>query len=61
MKNVQVIAFAVTPNGLSQRVRTSKVLPGLSLDLLEAALRRIEQEGQSAVGNWFMKQLANVV
>ncbi len=57
VKNTKVIAFAVTPEGTSQQIRISKVLPNFSLDLLEEALRRVKAEGQSAVGAWLMEQL----
>jgi Uma2 family endonuclease len=57
VKSTKVIAFAVTPEGTSQQIRISNVLPHFSLDLLEEALRRIKTEGQSAVGAWFMEQL----
>ncbi len=57
VKNTRVIAFAVSPEGTSQQIRISNVLPGFSLDLLEEALRRMTTEGQSAVGAWFMAQI----
>lgn len=57
VKNVQLIAFSISPDGSSKRIDTSKVLANLSLGLLETALRRGENEDQSTIGTWFMEQI----
>ena len=57
VKNAHLIAFAIAPDGSSRRIDTSKVLPDLSLPLLEAALQRSETSDQSAIGTWFMEQI----
>lgn len=57
VKNIQVIAFAITPDGSSKQIRISQVLPNLSLDLIEDALHRSETFDQSALGSWFMDQI----
>ena len=50
------IAFAIAADCSSRRIRTSNVLPGLELDLVETALRRSWESDQSAVGQWLMQQ-----
>ncbi|WP_228015742.1 Uma2 family endonuclease [Leptolyngbya ectocarpi] len=57
VKSVQLIAFTIAPDGSSKRVDISKVLPNLSLSLIEEALRRSEVSDQSAIGSWFMEQI----
>lgn len=57
VKNSQLIAFSITPDGSSRRIDTSQVLPNLSLTLIEAALGRSEDSEQSAIGAWFMEQI----
>ncbi len=52
----QVIAFAIGPDCSSRRLRSSEVLPGLELDLLETAMQRSWESGQSEVGQWLMQQ-----
>jgi len=58
VKNTQIIAFAITAKGASERIQMSRVLPDLSLELLTEALRRSKESDQSAVGAWYMHQLA---
>ncbi len=50
----QIFGFAIHPDGSSRRIRTSQVLPGLALNLLEQALQRSRTEHQAAVTTWFM-------
>lgn len=57
VRNVQLIAFSISPDGSSKRIDTSKVLPNLSLSLITEALRRSEVADQSAIGAWFMEQI----
>lgn len=58
VKNFQIIAFAIAPDGSSKQIKVSRVLPDLPLDLLSEALRRSEASDDSAVIAWFMEQLA---
>lgn len=58
VQNLKVIAFAIAPDGSSRRIRISTALPGFSLDLAEAALKRSETLNHTAAGAWFMEQLA---
>jgi Uma2 family endonuclease len=53
----QIFGFAISPDGSSRRIRTSQVLPGLGLNLLEQALQRSRTEHQAAVTTWFMGQI----
>ncbi|MEO0769471.1 MAG: Uma2 family endonuclease [Cyanobacteria bacterium J06649_4] len=58
VKNTQIIAFAITAKGASERITTSRVLPNLSLDLLTEALQRSQESDQSTAGAWYMQQLS---
>jgi Uma2 family endonuclease len=53
---MQILAFAVAPDGSVRRVQESQVLVGLRLEILEQALRRSRQESQSATNAWLMEQ-----
>ncbi len=55
VQNVQVIAFAID-NGGSRRISQSQVLPGLSISLLNDALRRTRQMNHGQVGAWLLAQ-----
>jgi len=55
VKKAELIAFGVT-NGGSQRITESQVLPGLSISLLEEALRRSRSTTHSQVFNWLLAQ-----
>ena len=55
VKKAELIAFGVT-NGGSQRITESQVLPGLSMSLLEEALRRSRSTTHSQVFNWLLAQ-----
>jgi len=55
----QIFGFSISPDGSSRRLRTSQVLPGLALNLLEQALQRSRTEHQAAVAAWFMEQVKN--
>jgi Uma2 family endonuclease len=52
---VEVFAYTIADQG-SQRIQESKVLPGLSIALVEAALRRSRETDQAEVGAWLMHQ-----
>lgn len=51
----QIIAYGVNDRG-SLRIDTSQVLPGLTLSILEDALRRSRETDQSTVGAWLLTQ-----
>lgn len=55
VENCQVIAYHLTSEG-SYRIKSSQVLSGLDLVILETALSKSRQEDQSAVGQWLMTQ-----
>lgn len=55
VQNVQVIAFAIE-NGGSRRISQSQVLPGLSISLLNEALRRTRQMNHGQVSAWLLAQ-----
>jgi Uma2 family endonuclease len=53
---MQVLAFAIAPDGTTQRIQESRVFPGLRLEVLEQALVRSRGESQSATSAWLMQQ-----
>jgi Uma2 family endonuclease len=53
---MQIIAFSITADGSSRRIRESLVFPGLKLDILAQALQRSRKETQSAITTWLMEQ-----
>lgn len=56
VQTMQIIAFLIAPDGSSRRIRESRVLTGLKLEVLEQALQRSRQENQSATTAWLMEQ-----
>ncbi|MBF2048410.1 MAG: Uma2 family endonuclease [Elainella sp. C42_A2020_010] len=50
-----IYAFEMIERG-SRRIDQSKLLPGLTMDVLEQALRLNREQDQSQVGNWLMTQ-----
>ena len=52
----QILVFTIAPDGATQRIQESRVLPGLRLEILEQALVRSRQETQSATNAWVMQQ-----
>ncbi|MEG4014748.1 MULTISPECIES: Uma2 family endonuclease [unclassified Microcoleus] len=52
----EIIAFAIIADNGSRRIVRSEVLPGLTIDLLEEALRRSRTQDQAQVGNWLLTQ-----
>jgi len=56
VQNAQIIAFAIIANNGSRRITQSEILPGLSISLLEEALRRSRDENQAQVGAWLLAQ-----
>lgn len=55
VQQAQLIAYAMADQG-SQRIQASQVLPGLTLAVLEEALRRSRETDQSQVGSWLLAQ-----
>lgn len=55
VENTQIIAYTLSEQG-SYRLQDSQVLPGLSLAVLEEALRRSRTVDQSQVGAWLLIQ-----
>ena len=53
---MKIVAFTIAPDGATQRIQESRVLPGLRLEILEQALVRSRQETQSATNAWVMQQ-----
>jgi Uma2 family endonuclease len=53
---MQVLVFAIAPDGMTQRIQESRVFPGLRLEILEQALVRSRGESQSATSAWLMQQ-----
>lgn len=51
----QIIAFKIANSG-SSRMTQSQVLPGLTIAVLEEALKLSRQMDQSQVGNWLLTQ-----
>ena len=55
VQNAQIFAYAVADQG-SKRIQVSQVLPGLTIAVLEDALRRSRETDQSQVGTWLLTQ-----
>jgi Uma2 family endonuclease len=55
VQNTQILAYAIAEQG-SQRIQVSQVLPGLTIAILEEALRRSRKTDQSQVGAWLLNQ-----
>lgn len=54
VKAQEMVAFSIE-EGRSGVIRTSGVLPGLEMDLVEEALRRSQTENDGAITRWLMK------
>jgi Uma2 family endonuclease len=52
----QILAFAIIADNGSRRIVQSEVLPGLTIAVLEEALRRSRTEYQAQVGAWLLAQ-----
>lgn len=55
VQNAQILAYAIADQG-SKRIQASQVLPGLTIAVLEEALRRSRETDQSQVGAWLLTQ-----
>jgi Uma2 family endonuclease len=58
VRHLQVIAFAMLDQG-SQPLEVSRVLPGLSIALLNQALQQSRQENHGKVSRWLMARFQN--
>jgi Uma2 family endonuclease len=56
VQNLQIMGWAIAPDGSSRRIEVSQILAGLPLPTLAEALRRSRQENQTVVGTWLMEQ-----
>ncbi len=56
VQKLQILAFSIAPDGTTQRIQESRVLPGLKLVILEEALLRSRKESQSATNAWLMQE-----
>lgn len=54
VKKARITAFKIVPNGGSQRISQSIVLPGLNFTLLEEGLQRSRQTDHTSVAAWFL-------
>lgn len=50
----RITAFKIIPDGGSQRISESNVLPGLAITLLEEGLRRSREMDNTSVRAWFL-------
>lgn len=57
VKKARITAFKIVPDGGSQRISESVVLPGLALALLEEGLQRSRQTDQTSVAAWFLTSI----
>jgi Uma2 family endonuclease len=57
VQNAQIIAFEMIATNGSQRIRESKLLPGLEMSLLEDGLQRSREVDNTEVGNWFWERV----
>jgi Uma2 family endonuclease len=55
VQKTQLLAYAMADQG-SKRIQVSQVLPGLTIAVLEEALRRSRETDQSQVGAWLLTQ-----
>lgn len=57
VQHAEIIAFAILSDSGSRQITQSQVLPGLTISLLEEALRRSRQVNQAQVGAWLLSQM----
>jgi Uma2 family endonuclease len=55
VQNAQINDFVITDGG-SHRITASKVLPGLTISLLNEALRRSRQSNHGQVSAWLLAE-----
>ncbi|NJL56063.1 Uma2 family endonuclease [bacterium] len=61
VQTLKITAFAILSTVGSERIRESRVLAGLSIDLLEAALQKGQELDNAQLGHWFMGQVNNQI
>jgi Uma2 family endonuclease len=57
VQTCDIIAFSISNIGISQRIQTSQVIPGLEFSLLKTTLQRRRESNQSAAMAWLMTQI----
>lgn len=57
VKKARITAFQIVPNGGSQRINQSIVLPGLDFALIEEGLQRSRQTDHTSVAAWFLTRI----
>lgn len=57
VKKARITAFKIVPNGGSQRISESVVLPGLDFALLEQGLQRSRETNHASVAAWFLTSI----
>ncbi|MGJ3248763.1 MAG: Uma2 family endonuclease [Elainellaceae cyanobacterium] len=58
VRATQILAYTIADRG-SRRIDASQVLAGLSIAVLEEAMRRSRQQDQAQVGAWLLAQFQN--
>ena len=58
VQEVKIIALEMLENGGSRQIRESKLLGGLAIADLEAALKLSREKSQSDVGSWLLQKYA---
>lgn len=54
VKKARITAFKIIPDGGSQRISESSVLPGLAIALIEEGLQRSREIDNTSVASWFL-------
>jgi len=60
VQNVRLLAFSMIEQG-SQRITRSRVLPGLDLNLLQAAFHRSRTTNHGQVTSWLLKEFQRAI
>lgn len=60
VKGLRLFAFGLTELGCYEPLRTSQVLAGLPITLIEQTLERLNTETNTAAANWFAQQLRSL-
>ena len=58
VQEVKIIALEMLENGGSRQITSSKLLGGLAIADLEAALKLSREKSQSEVGAWLLQRFA---
>ncbi len=57
VQTLEITAFAILSAVGSERIRTSRVLENLPIDLLEEALKKGQEVDNTQLGTWFVEQV----